>query len=62
MFMQEDKKKKEAAAANAKDTTRNVTSKSQVPGTAGGEIPDPPKMPSKTKFHSDASRDKPVKK
>lgn len=30
--------------------------KSQVTGTSGGEIPDPPKMPSKTKFHSDAEQ------
>ena len=57
--MQEDKKKseanKEAAAANSKE-------KSQVAGTSGGEIPDPPKMPSKTKFHSDAADKKPVNK
>ena len=52
--MQEDKKKKEAAATEKM--------KSQVNGTAGAEIPDPPKMPSKTKFHSDAGSKKPARK
>ncbi len=37
-------------------TIRNQERDDLVHGTAGGEMPDPQKMPSKTDFHSDSKR------
>ena len=51
--MQDANKKNQQGASQKTD---KEIPKSQVAGTSGGEIPDPPKMPSKTKFHSDTER------
>lgn len=60
MFGKKKKIKEESFKQNVSITDSKVSGgreqKGQVLDTAGGEMPDPPKMPSKTKFHSDAGR------
>ena len=59
--MRNDKNKYEKShSKKVKDTSRQ----NEVLDTSGGEMPDPPKMPSKTKFHTGSGngRSAPAKK
>lgn len=51
-FMIKDFDKKKSVTSNDKTKTTSRNASNNVLDTAGGEMPDPPKMPSKTKFHT----------